>query len=167
MDGLQGRVEKQSLRYQNLIKVDVPLIDFNVVIVADRSQCGECNVEQIRTAATVNGYAALALYLEDHTLSFTPLYLTDRAAVQRMFDAKRIEAMIMSDVLLAEHYFTDTDKWRVFNLCEMQTFHYLHKRHQGLVSVITERLMAIALAQTSIIQPLNDPFFESEQSKSC
>lgn len=155
LDGLQGRVEKQSLHYPNLIKIDVPLIDFEVVVIADRGQCGECHLDKIKTAATVNGYAALSLCLEDSTLPFKPIYLTNRLSVQRLFDAKRVEAMILSDVLLAEQYFTEPDKWRVFHLCKKQTFHYLHKRHEALVSVITQRLEEIIKAQSDDIEPIS------------
>ena len=167
LDGLQGRVEKQNLHYPNLIKIDVPLIDFNVVVIADRSQCGECDLEQISTAATVNGYAALSLYLDDNHLPFKPLYLTNRLAVERLFDAKRVQSMILSDVLVDDEYFTDTDKWRVFYLCKMQTFHYLHKKHEALVSAITERLSEITKATSSQIDLDLYSLFKAQKGKMC
>ena len=140
LDGLQGRVAEQTIHFPNLIKVNVPIIDFKVTIVADKLQCGDCELYNINKAATVNGYAALKLYLQDNNLPMHIDFVENRQTVQRLFDRRRVQAMILSDVLLGHHYFEDTKRWRIFYLCKVQTFHYLNQKHHELVQPITNEL---------------------------
>lgn len=151
LDGLQGRVPEQSMHFPHLIKVKVPIIEFNVTIVADKTQCGDCDLEDITKAATVNGYAALNLYLNENQLPMHIDYVENRSTVQRLFDRKRVEAMIVSDVLVSPAYFDDTNRYRIHYLCKVQTFHYLHEKHHALVQPVTRELTKLLYSNQPVL----------------
>ena len=170
LDGLQGRVDRQSDKYPSLIKINVPIIKFSVVLIADRLLCGDCEIDQLNHVGTVKGFAALEQFLGENELHFEPIYLTDRASVERMFTAHRIEAQIVSDVLVDPVYFAEHERYRVHILCHRQTFHYLHKKHEHLAPSVESLLKTLKpryQVDTFITVAQNTVFNAVEQNVKC
>lgn len=143
IDGLKGRTAGVSEQYPNLIKVPFTLLEFKVVLVLDTQQCGECKLESLRRVATVRGFKALNNYLQDNPVPFPIEEFTSRERVITMLNSKRIEAAILAKSMIPNNEFEMHKHWEVVELTQASLFHYLHKKHQSLLSPLVIKLQEL------------------------
>jgi hypothetical protein len=148
LDGLRGRVGTVSRSYPNLIKVDVPLVTFNVILIVNKEACSkvtsntemDCDVNQLSLVGTVRGFKALQDYQENSPLPFDVLELVSKEQTLEMLAANKLQAVILTESLVAEEMFEQHPKWSSYLLTSVGLYHYLHAEHSVLAEDV-ERIL--------------------------
>lgn len=148
LDGLRGRVGTAAQNYPNLIKVDVPLLTFNVVLIVNKEACRKvtpdseqpCDINQLSKVGTVRGFKALQDYRQANPLPFDVLELVSREQTLDMLTTDKLQAVILTESLVAEELFENHPYWSSYLLTSVSLYHYLNKKHEKLVGDIQEVL---------------------------
>lgn len=146
IDGLRGRVGFADNRYPNLVKIEYPLIQFNVVLVVDHTRGTTCSEKDLKKVGTVRGFRALEHYLESHILNLPIVEFTDRNNVLEQLQAHRLDAVILTESMIEDHWFSTNPKWSRYLLTSTSTFHFLHKRHTALASRISDEIVKLEVS---------------------
>lgn len=135
IDGLRYRVDTVSEKYPNLQQVPFPLINFKIVLMADRRKCGMCDLKNMHTIATVRGLKAIEDYVSSTAFKQLNLKVTQYTTAEQalvLLQAQRVDGVIMSDIDLPEDISTTHPYLIKQTLSVLTDFHYLHKKHQQL-----------------------------------
>ena len=148
LDGLRGRVGTVPGSYPNLIKIDVPLVTFNVILIVNKEACRivtsnpgqECDINQLSRVGTVRGFKALQDYQEENPLPFDVLELVSKEQTLEMLAANKLQAAILTESLVPDSLFEQHPYWSSYLLTSVGLFHYLNNKHEDLVRDITHVL---------------------------
>jgi hypothetical protein len=151
LDGLRGRVGTVVDSYPNLIKVDVPLVTFNVILIVDKEDCRsvtsdpeqECDINQLSRVGTVRGFKALQDYRERNPLPFDVLELVSKEQTLEMLAADKLQAAILTESLIPEELFEQHPSWSSYLLTSVSLYHYLHNKHEELARDIAQVLSGL------------------------
>jgi ABC-type amino acid transport substrate-binding protein len=159
IDGLRFRVDNTAEKYPNLIAVPYPLLEFNVVLIADRRKCGMCDIQQMQKLATVRGLKAVEDEITSEQFSVLELDIVQYTNVQQalvLLKAQKIDGVIMSDIDLPTDLFKNSPYLIKQTLSTRTDFHYLHNKHQDLVKQLLTVLQQ--MEDAGIIQQLRDKY---------
>lgn len=143
LDGLRARVDRVSNEYQNLIQIPVPLLTFTIVLILDKSQCGECKLEALRRVGTARGFKSVEHQLNENPLPFKVQQFTSQTQTLDLLKAKKLQGAILAEAMLRDAHFDQAENWKIQILAKADLYHYLHKKHHALVMPLSEVLNKI------------------------
>lgn len=138
LDGLRARIGSVSDKYPNLVKIPFNLLDFKLVLVADRRVCGVCDLSQLTHVVTSRGLKAFEDYIADkpYQLNVTELTSLDRSL--SMLAEGKVQAAILPDINIPDKYFDTHPHWVKHTLAVLPDYHYLHNKHTDLAAKLLQ-----------------------------
>ena len=127
LSGLMARVEDREHQFPDLVRIPEPIANFEIVLVVNQSLCRDCSISELRKIATVRKFAALKHYLNTQKLKLPLLEVPNRRGVFKLMEGKRVDAMIVSRVLLPQSLLDTNIDWQVMHLTDDVLYHYIHK----------------------------------------
>lgn len=155
IDGLRGRVGVVAERYPNLVRVPYPLLDFNLILIADRRVCGACMLPQIERIATIRGMEAARVFLRDKP-DLEVLELTDTAQGIRMLQARKVQGFLASEPMIPDSFYETHPHWVKHVLVSLEDYHYLNRGQAMLVDEVSSELYK--LEASGEVQKLRDKY---------
>ncbi|MFC4700408.1 hypothetical protein ACFO4O_09585 [Glaciecola siphonariae] len=143
LSGLMGRVFYAQDNYKNLVRVPVPIASFDIVLVVNTHSCSQCDVTNIKQVTAVSGFEALLYYRKNNKVNFMLSEVSDRATLLNMMDKERIEAMIISRVLLPDELLSANPHWKVTTLATEYLFHYLTQENAYLIPELSGAIQTV------------------------
>lgn len=140
LDGLRARVGTVADKYPNLIKVPFEILDFSLVLLADRRVCGVCDLSSINRLAVTRGIVALEGRLAEQLASKALVEVTSSTQNLELLVAGKVQAAIMSDTNVPPEYYALNHHWMKRTLTVLPDYHYLHKKHRRLVPLLYAEL---------------------------
>ena len=141
--GELGRLPGLEQDYPNLIRLEFPLFRYQLVIVADRRQCGLCELGDLENLAYVNGMYGAEQRLTQHSYSRPTVQAVDLEQLLLMYQGNRVKAIILNDFEARQLGLLDDPHNVMVPIFTEIGYHYLHKQHADLVpqlSAVLERL---------------------------
>ncbi|WP_411361068.1 hypothetical protein [Pseudidiomarina sp. YC-516-91] len=138
--GELGRVPMLAEEYENLMRVEFPLYDSEVMLVADRRNCGICSFESIESFGYIAGTRSVEALLEQLPLNKPNLQVASFAQLELMYDNDRVDALVLND-LEAELLDANNNPYTVFvPYARFTGYHYLHKKYAHLIPLVEAQL---------------------------
>jgi hypothetical protein len=94
--GELGRLPGLEQDYPNLIRLEFPLFRYQLVIVADRRQCGLCELGDLENLAYVNGMYGAEQRLTQHSYSRPTVQAVDLEQLLLMYQGSQLLATCYS-----------------------------------------------------------------------
>ena len=92
LDGQLGRIANVKDDYPNLLKVDYPLFDFNLVLLKN---CRQCQYEDLKSLAIQSSYPAAQSYIDNHPFDGDVIKVRNVTAQLNLLTQKRVEGTIL------------------------------------------------------------------------
>jgi len=138
LDGQLGRIADVKEGYPNLIKVNYPLFDFNLILLKN---CKTCYYPKLKSLAIQSSYPAAQSYIERHPFKGDVIKVRNVTAQLNLLTQNRVEGAILLDFMLStKHPDFDQDAFHKQVLMPMQSYHFVHKRHEKLIPKLTRVL---------------------------
>ncbi|WP_419147749.1 hypothetical protein [Pseudoalteromonas 'SMAR'] len=138
LDGQLGRVASISNDYPNLRRVDFPLFKFKLQLV---SFCRDCRYQDVNSLTIRSGYPVAEDYLAQHPTSAYVVKVKSAVAQLNLVMQQQVEAALLLDFHLKPHLAKlNLDKLQVTDLALVESFHFVHKRHDDLVPLLKDKL---------------------------
>ena len=144
LDGLRFRVDSTEEKYSNLIAVPFPLLEFDVVLIADRRKCGMCKLEHLQNIATVRGLKAVEDIIASERFKALKLNVRKYTNVQQamvLLHAQKIDGVMMTDIDFPDELSKNKHYLIKQSLSRRTDYHYLNKKHLDLVQPLFAVLM--------------------------
>ncbi len=141
LDGQLGRINDVKEDYPNLLKVDFPLFDFNLILLKN---CQICRYPKMNSLAIQSSYPAAQSYIEQHHFKGDVIKVRNITAQLNLLTQKRVEGAILLDfMLLTKHPNFNQQAFHKELLMPMQSYHFVHKRHKELIPKLTAVLKTL------------------------
>ncbi len=138
LDGQLGRIADVTQGYPNLLKVDFPLFNFNLLLLKN---CQTCRYSDLKSLAIQSSYPAAQSFLDKHPFHGDVITVRNITAQLNLLTQKRVEGTLLLDFLLStKHPNFDQSPFHKEILMPMQSFHFVHKRHAALIPKLTAAL---------------------------
>jgi ABC-type amino acid transport substrate-binding protein len=131
--GELGRIPGLDQDYPNLIAVDFTLFQYQLVVVADRRQCGLCELQDIKNLAYINGMTSVEQVLAQQNYKGPTVQAVDLQQLHLMYTNRRVKAIALNDFEARELGLVDDPHNVVVPILTEVGYHYLHKQHADLV----------------------------------
>mgnify|MGYP001156492205 FL=1 len=138
--GEMGRIPNLDEQYPNLIQVPFPLFASELVLVADRRECGLCTLDDVNNLAYVGGVQPSTQLLKQHKFDRPTIQAVDIQQLNLLFINKRVQAIILN-IFEAHQLGYHEHPHLVFTpLHPFLGYHYLHQQHADLVPLLNQTL---------------------------
>ncbi len=138
LDGQLGRIADVTQDYPNLLKVDFPLFNFNLLLLKN---CQTCLYSDLKSLAIQSSYPAAQSFLGKQPFHGDVITVRNITAQLNLLTQKRVEGALLLDFLLStKHPNFDQSQFHKEVLMSMQSFHFVHKRHATLIPKLTAAL---------------------------
>lgn len=145
ISGELGRLPNMADEFTNLVRVDFPLFDSRVVLVADRRDCGLCNFNSIESYAYIGGTQSVEAVLGQQTSEKPSVKVVNFEQLEMLYENDRVEAVIVND-FEAQQLKSINDPYTITVPYTRNTgYHFLYKDYAALVpkvEAILERMAA-------------------------
>tara|TARA_B100000700_G_scaffold48742_1_gene51453 strand:+ start:436 stop:1818 length:1383 start_codon:yes stop_codon:yes gene_type:complete len=131
--GELGRIPGLAEQLTNLIRIEFPIYEFSLLLVADPKQCGDCTPDTLENLAYLSGLRAADQIVESYQLDIPIVKPVNLEQVIKLMDAGRVEATLMADFQYRGSALHDRDDLIVYEIKRYQGYHYLHKKHADLI----------------------------------
>lgn len=140
IDGELARIESIAAEYSNLLRVDFPLYSFDIVLVADRRDCGVCNFSKVENLAYINGVRLVENFLQANSRDKALAEASNLKQLISMLKNKRVEAAIMTDFEFNESGLAENRHYIKVPLQRALAYHYLHQDHADIADDLAKIL---------------------------
>lgn len=138
LDGQLGRTATVGEAYQNLRKVDFILFEFNLVLLKN---CIQCQYKQVQSITIQSGYPAAQNYLNAYPFDGDIVRVKSVTAQLNLLKQKKVQGAVLLDFILeTKHPDFNTHAYQQEILTPIESYHFLHKRHQHLVPKLAAEL---------------------------
>lgn len=139
IDGVLARVDGFENKYNSLTKIPIALFDFQMNLLADRRQCGICDVSQIRSIAIINGSSISEQFVQTRFSSKNIVRVNSVAQAQQLVFKKRVDAgLYMAGDEVEQpslsHHFIEYPVLTGFD------YHYINNKNSDHVKRVTQSL---------------------------
>lgn len=141
--GELGRLPGLEREFPNLIRLEFPLFRYQLVIVADRRQCGLCELADLDNLAYVNGMQGVEQVLAAQSQQLPTVQAVDLEQLRLMFQSQRVKAIILNDFEAQQLGLLDDPHHIAVPILTEVGYHYLHQQHADLVpqlAAVLERM---------------------------
>ncbi|GAA0859670.1 hypothetical protein GCM10009114_34010 [Aliiglaciecola litoralis] len=140
IDGLRARVGDVEKEFVNLIKIPVPLFEFEMVMLADRRKCGVCDYQWIEQVAVARGFRAFEYFQSKQSNPVKPIYVTHAQQAFNMVMEGKVSGAVMSGASVPKVYSAMSHHWIKTTLARLADYHFVHRKHEHLVPKLTQVL---------------------------
>lgn len=138
LDGQLGRVNDIDGQYENLIRVDFALFQFNLLMLTKDEQASFENIERV---GLLKGYPAANAYLTKHEINAQRIYSGSIATQLNLLMQNKVDAVVILDFHLKNADSANlANKLKQRTLKQFNSYHYLHKRHQAIIPKLLHTL---------------------------
>lgn len=141
LDGQLGRISNIANDYSNLVKVDFPLFEFDLILLKNTSIR---DVNKPSSIAVQSGYPAPLNYFNQHPYNGQVIKVKNVTAQLNLLVQQKVDAIILLDFLLCtKHPHFNQAGYKKEVLQTLQSFHFLHKRHIKLQPKLKAQLITL------------------------
>lgn len=141
LDGQLGRIANIANNYSNLIKIDFPLFEFDLILLKNKSMR---DVNKLSSIAVQSGYPAPQNYFNQHPYNGRIIKVKSVTAQLNLLVQQKVDAIILLDFLLfSKHPHFKQAGYKKEVLQTLQSFHFLHKRHIKLQPKLKAQLIKL------------------------
>ncbi|MBE0367165.1 type 2 periplasmic-binding domain-containing protein [Pseudoalteromonas aurantia] len=139
LDGQLGRVDGASQQYPSLIKVDFPLLSFNLQFL---SHCQTCSILDAQSIVIQASHLAPKAYLGKQNYLGELIQVKSNSTQLNLLTQKKVSAALVIGFHIKE-YKEKLQKLGIFSttLDKINLYHYLHEKHAHLVPRIMTSLI--------------------------
>ncbi len=138
IDGLRARIGDVEKSFPNLVKIPEPLLNFEMVLIADRRACGACDLKWVKQVAVVKGFRAFEDYRAQLGFPLDVVYVTHPQQAFDMVVEGKVAGAIMSNTNVPKDYYSMNHHWIKSILTTLPDYHYVHRRHIKLVPELSK-----------------------------
>ncbi|MDX1705999.1 hypothetical protein [Pseudidiomarina sp.] len=131
--GELGRLPGLEQTFSNLRRVDFPLFAFQLVLIADRRECGVCSLDDIENLAYIRGMQGIERLLEQQDYQRPVVQAVDLEQLFLLFDNKRVKAIILNNFEAQELGLRENRHLIEVPFQSDIAYHYLHKNYADLI----------------------------------
>lgn len=146
ISGELGRLPRIGEEYTNLIRVDFPLFDSKVVLVADRRNCGLCNFDSIESYAYIGGTQSVEKVIAAQATEKPSIKAVSFEQLEMLYENKRVQAVIVNDFEARELRSFNNPYTIVVPYTRNTGFHFLYKDYAALVPKVEAILRRMAVS---------------------
>lgn len=137
LDGFLTRTGSITKEYPNLVKVPFSLLQSKILLFTNPNICGQCNISQLSSVATIQGFKAFDSYMADNPTELTITQVTKPKQALGMLAAGRVEGVVLPhNVAFSDQY---DEKWNTRVISTYSSYHFIHKKHLKLVPKLQEQ----------------------------
>ncbi|MGQ4277580.1 hypothetical protein ACQ5ES_11080 [Pseudidiomarina sp. E22-M8] len=152
--GEMGRVERLHDEYTNLVRVDFPLFDSEVVMVADRRECGLCGFSTIESFAYIGGTQSVEEVLEEGAIDMPRIKAVNFTQLELLYTNDRVDAILVND--FEAEQLQAVDEYTIFVPYKRNTgYHFLHRKYAFLVPKL-ETILTDMLSSGRVLEIINE-----------
>lgn len=139
LDGQLAKISGLSNTYQNLLRLDTPLLDFKLNLI---SFCDDCTLSDMPSLVIHSTYPAAAKYLESNPYKGQLYKVKSVSTLLNLLMQKQVSAALVIGFYL-DPYMQKLQNAgiKITTLDSQYVFHYLHKKHQHLVPALSATLL--------------------------
>lgn len=142
IDGLDVRLASHTDAYDNLVKIDVPLLLSRTLVVVNRKLCPDCDIKGLRSVGVVSGYSFPRSELNLADIKNTVVELPEHHRLFTFFKGGRVNGIVTSELYLPNEL-RDNRLYRYIEIGRQPVFHYLHKNHSAMAKQLEKSLRAL------------------------
>ncbi len=131
--GELGRLPGLDQTFDNLRRVDFPLFSFQLILVADRRECGVCSLDDIENLAYIRGMQGIESLLREHDYQRPTVQAVDLEQLSLLFENKRVKAIILNNFEAQQLGLTENRHLIEVPFNSDIAYHYLHKNYADLI----------------------------------
>lgn len=144
ISGELGRLPQIGEEYTNLIRVDFPLFDSQVVLVADRRECGLCSFESIGSYAYIGGTQSVENVLSAQSTQKPSIKAVSFEQLEMLYENDRVEAVMVNHFEAKQLRSIDDPYTIIVPYTRNTGYHFLYKDHAALVPKVEVILRRMA-----------------------
>lgn len=144
ISGELGRLPNISSEYSNLVKVDFPLFDSRVILVADRRDCGLCSFDSIESFAYIGGTQSVENVIAQQQITKPSIKVVSFEQLQMMYENDRVQAVIVNDFEARQLSSFKSPYTITVPYTQNTGYHFLYKDYAHLVPKVEAILRRMA-----------------------
>lgn len=156
--GVLARDQIIELSNPSLVKVDVPLFSYELLLLMNTTQCGKCEQEYLASIAYPRGGKVYEYYVKGLPDNVQRVGINGIQSLLQMLQKGRVDAVVLADVSIPNKQVLGPDI-RIKNIETRYDYHYLAPNNQHLKGPLEQALKNIIktgkLAQLKIKHGIN------------
>jgi hypothetical protein len=141
LDGQLAKIPGLSQTYQNLMRIEVPLLDFDLNLI---SFCDNCTLPDMPSLVIHSTYPAAAKYLESNPYHGQLYKVKSVSTLLNLLMQKQVSAALVIGFYIDPYMQKLQNADVKFTTVHSQSvFHYLHKKHQHLAPQLFDTLQQL------------------------
>ncbi len=144
ISGELGRLPNIGDEFTNLVRVDFPLFDSRVLLVADRRDCGLCNFEAIESYAYIGGTQSVENVIARQTVEKPSIKVVNFEQLQMLYENDRVQAVIVNDFEAQQLRSINSPYTITVPYTRNTGYHFLYKDYAYLVPQVEAILARMA-----------------------
>lgn len=138
LDGQLAKIPGLSHTYQNLLRIDVPLLDFDLKLI---SFCDDCTLSDMPSLVIHSTYPAAAKYLESNPYHGQLYKVKSVSTLLNLLMQRQVSAALVIGFYLDPYMQKLQNADVKFTTVHSQSvFHYIHHKHRHLAPALSETL---------------------------
>ncbi|NMP30995.1 hypothetical protein HII17_05400 [Thalassotalea sp. M1531] len=133
LSGALARVSSIEQQYPKLVRVDFPVLTFQLLKVSDRYRCGYCLNKDIRSIAYASGALIAEQYVEDATKHAEKFAVSNPQQLNAMIAKRRIDSVLLMNFQLDQAAYLNP--YLLIDKVDIEVdYHYLSPENANLAS---------------------------------
>ncbi|MCK7459786.1 ABC transporter substrate-binding protein [Idiomarina aminovorans] len=141
--GELGRTALLEEKRRDLRRVPFPLFTFDIIAIADRRDCGFCNLSKIESLAYVDGMDSITKAVTELPQEPSVVTPIDLEQVLKLLASGRVQFAFMTDFQFKSSELSDNPHLITHKLSTEVGFHYLNEEHARLIPQLTYHLQGM------------------------
>lgn len=126
-----------------LIRVDVPLFSYEVVMLANTKVCGNCELDDLQIVAYPRGGKIYQSHVDELPDKVTKVSIGGIENLTKMLEKGRVDAIVFSDILLAKELLENPNVM-ILILEKRFDYHYLSPAYKHLKEPLEQALLKLS-----------------------
>ncbi len=144
ISGELGRLPQIGEEYGNLVRVNFPLFDSRVVLVADRRECGLCNFASIESYAYIGGTQSVEHVIGQQTVNKPSIKAVSFEQLEMLYENNRVQAVVVNDFEARQLRSINDPHTITVPYTRNTGYHFLYKDYADLVPKVEAILTRMA-----------------------
>ncbi|CCQ09865.1 Uncharacterized protein, containing periplasmic binding domain [Pseudoalteromonas luteoviolacea B = ATCC 29581] len=142
LDGQLARIPDVETMYSHLVKVPVPLFNFNLQKIA---KCALCTLGDIDKLVITEGYPIIEQFLEKMPFQGDLFKVKNFKTQLNLLQQEKVDGALAIDFHIPESYRVSMqESWHFENVEEVETFHFIHEKHKELVDELAKQFSSFS-----------------------
>ncbi|MEO2268313.1 transporter substrate-binding domain-containing protein [Pseudoalteromonas sp. YIC-656] len=153
-DGQLARIANIESQYENLLRVNYPLFNFELFML---TRCQDCDLNALSSIAMRNGYPVTEQYLDEHNYQGQRIKIENVSAQLNLLAQQQVDGVVLLDFHLQSEMNAGIDeRFQRHHLANYHSYHYVHKRHQQRIPKILAALKE--LEEQGVVSELKEKY---------